>query len=168
MSEVVLEQFSQDLHQEVLAKCGLGAEESESAIRHLREEIFTEAVLELLDEHNEVDGWELCSYEARSIGSVPSAKLNAWSLSNDGATLDLFVTLYHGTGASAEVGKPESRRQFELVLGFLKRALSGFHTKMEEASDAFQAARCIYESRDTLATVRLFLFSDGVMRSLDI
>jgi hypothetical protein len=168
MSETVLEHFSQDLHQEVLAKAGMGTEESETKIHHLREEIFTEAVLELLDEHNEVDGWELCSYEAKSIGSVPAAKLNAWSLSNDGATLDLFVTLYHGTGTSAEVGKPESRRQFELVLGFLKRALTGFHAKMEEASDAFQAARSIYESRDTLATVRLFLLSDGVMRSLDI
>ena len=168
MSEIVLEQFSQDLHQEVLAKSGAGMDESESAIRHLRAEVFTEAVLELLDEHNEVDGWELCSYEAKNIGSVPAAKLNAWSLSNDGATLDLFITLYHGTGTSVEVGKPESRRQFELVLGFLKRALGGFHTKMEEASDAFQAARSIYDSRDTLATVRLFLLSDGVMRSLDI
>ena len=104
----------------------------------------------------------------RISGPCPLLKLNAWSLSNDGATLDLFVTLYQGSGASVDARKPESRRQFELGLGFLRRALSGFHAKMEEASDAFQAARSIYEARDTLATVRLFLLSDGVMRSLDI
>ena len=134
----------------------------------LREEMFTEAVLGLLDEHDEVDGWEVCGYEAKSAGSVPAAKLNAWALSGDGATLDLFVTMYHGTGRVEEVGRPDMRRHFELLLGFLKRALSGFHTRMEESSDEFHAAQMIYEARDSLATVRLFLLSDGVLRSLDL
>jgi hypothetical protein len=168
MSATVLDQFAENFHQEVLAKGGIGTDGPDEGPRHLREELFTEAVLELLNEHNEVDGWELCSYEARSSGSVPAAKLNAWSLSNDGVTLDLFVTLYHGTGTPNDVGKPEIRRQFELGLGFLRRALTGFHAKMEEASDAFQTALSIFQTRDTLATVRIFVLSDGVMRSLDI
>jgi hypothetical protein len=168
MSTTALDQFAENFHQDVLGKAGIGGDGVDNGPRQLREELFTEAVLELLQEHNEVDGWELCSYEAKSSGSVPAAKLNAWSLSTDGVTLDLFVTLYHGSGTSDEVGKPESRRHFELGLGFLRRALSGFHVKMEEASDAFQAARLIYEARESLATVRLFLLSDGVMRSLDI
>jgi hypothetical protein len=168
-----LDEFSLGFHQEILAKAGGGGdgdaeEKGGAALQHLREEIFTESVLELLDDHNEVDSWELCSYEGKSIGSVPAAKLNAWALSGDGATLDLFVTLYHGTGRTAEVGKPEARRHFELALGFLKRSLGGFHTRMEEASDAFNAARLIHAAKDALATVRLFLFSDGVIRSLDI
>jgi hypothetical protein len=168
MSDSGLEEFAHNLHQEVLAKTGIdGASGAEAALR-LREEMFTETVLELLDDHDEVDAWELCSYEAKSTGSIPAAKLNAWALSGDGATLDLFVSLYHGTGRVEEVGKPETRRLFELVLGFLKRALSGFHTRMEEASDAFNAAQKIYEARESLATVRLFFLSDGVARSLDI
>jgi len=163
-----LDQFAQDLHQEVLAKSGGGADESSRAGQLLREEMFTESVLETLDDHNEVDGWELCSYEAKSFGSQPAAKLSAWALSGDGATLDLFVTLYNGTGKAEEIGKPELRRQFELALGFLKRALSGFHTKIEEATDAFVAAQRIHAARDSLASARLFLLTDGVARSLDI
>jgi hypothetical protein len=182
MPQLTLEQFAHDLHQEVLAKAGEGGDGSngargtrETADRSandpphpLREEMFTEAVLELLDAHDEIDSWEICGYESKSIGSVPAAKLNAWALSGDGATLDLFVTLYHGTGQVSDVGRPDMRRHFELVLGFLKRALSGFHTRMEEASDAFNAAQKIHDARDTLATVRLFFISDGVVRSLDI
>ena len=182
MPHQTLEQFAHDLHQEVLAKAGEGSNDGDGGdrghkvgggsgddgLQPLREEMFTEAVLELLDARDEIDSWEICGYESKSIGSVPAAKLNAWSLSGDGATLDLFVTLYHGTGHVEEVGKPEMRRHFELILGFLKRALSGFHTRMEEASDAFNAAQKIYEARDTLATVRLFFLSDGVVRSLDI
>lgn len=160
-----LEQFSHDFHQEVLAKAGVDKGEGPQL---LRAEAFTELVLELLHEHGEVDDWELCNYESKSIGSHPAAKLSAWALSGDGATLDLFVTLYSGAAKVDEIGKPVMRRQFELLLGFLKRALSGFHTRMEEASDAFHAAQKIFEARDSIATVRLFFLSDGVVRSLDI
>lgn len=170
MSDQRIEQFAHDFHQEVLAKAGGGGEggDGDDRLQLLREEMFTEAVLELLDAHDELDSWEICGYESKSVGSVPAAKLNAWALSGDGATLDLFVTLYHSTGRVEEVGKPEMRRHFELVLGFLKRSLSGFHKRMEEASNAFNAAQKIYEARDSLATVRLFFLSDGVVRSLDI
>lgn len=163
-----LEQFCNDLHQEVLAKAGLGDGAGGGGQQLLRTEMFTEVALELLDEHDEVDEWELCSYEAKNVGSYPAAKLSAWSLSGDGATLDLFVSLFHGTGKVEVVGKPEMRRQFQLLLGFLKRALSGFHTRMEEASDAFHASQKIYEARESIATIRLFFLSDGVVRSLDI
>lgn len=170
MPHQTLDQFVHDLHQEVLARAGGGGEDGngDDRLQPLREEMFTEAVLELLDAHEEIDSWELCGYESKSIGSVPAAKLNAWALSGDGATLDLFVTLYHGTGHLKEVGKPEMRRHFQLVMGFLKRALDGFHKRMEEASDAFHAAQSVYEARDTLATVRLFFITDGIVRSLDI
>jgi hypothetical protein len=168
MPDPKLEQFAFDLHQEVLAKAGATALRGGDSSQLLREEMFTEAVLELLDEHDELDAWELCSYEAKSIGALPAAKLNAWALSGDGATLDLVATLYHGSGRPEEVGKPETRRQFELLVGFLKRALKGFHTRMEEASDAFNVARRIWEARESLATVRLFMLTDGIARSLNI
>lgn len=162
-----LEVYALNLHQEVLAKAG-GRVDETSSTSLLREEMFTESVLETLDAHNEVDGWELCTYQGESVGSQPAAKLSAWALSGDGATLDLFVSLYYGTGAVTVVGKPEVRRQFGLAVGFLKRALSGFHNRMEEASDAFAAAQKIHAARDSIATVRLFMISDGVARSLDI
>src|SRR5258708_1218450 len=114
MHDERLEHFAQDLHQEVIAKAGGSPDDSDS-IHLLREEMFPECGLELLEAHDEVDGWELCSYESKSVGSQPAAKLSAWAFSGDGATLDLFVTLYHGSGAPEEIGKPEVRRQFELL-----------------------------------------------------
>lgn len=167
MSDKRLEQFAQDLHQEVIAKAGSEVAEV-GRVQLLREEMFTESVLETLDAHDEVDGWELCGYEAKSTGSMPAAKISAWALSADGATLDLFVTLYRGTGEVYEIGKPEIRRRFELAFGFLKRALGGFHLRIEEASDAFAVAQKIHAVRDSLATIRIFLITDGVGRSLDV
>jgi len=168
MSDLRLEEFASDLHQEVLAKAGIDAESAGETNQPLREEAFTEYVIGLLAEHNEADGVEMAYHEALSVGSVPAAKLNAWSLSGDGATADLFVTLYHGTGSVEEVGVPETRRYFKLLRGFLRRALEEFHRKVEESCPAFQVMQQIHEAKDSLTTVRLFFITDGVVRSLEL
>lgn len=60
------------------------------------------------------------------------------------------------------------RQQFQLLRGFLHRALGGVHVEMEESSDGFRAAQQIHGARESLATVRLFLLTDGVVRSLEL
>lgn len=162
MTSRTLDQYAADLHQDVLTRAG-DTEEPQ-----LREEAFTEVVLEILADHNEADGADLSSFEGKSSRGMPSAKLNAWSLSGDGATLDLFVTRYVGGGTVSDLAKADVRRSFELVRNFLRRAVDGAHAKMEESSDAFEAARQIYEARDSLATVRLFLLTDAVVKAADL
>lgn len=156
-----IDQFAADLHQDVLAKTG------DETDPKLREEAFTELVLELLSEHNEADGADLCTFEARGSRRSPATKVNAWALSGDGATLDLFVTRYFGTGTPEQVTKPDARKHFELLESFLKSALEGVHARIEESSAAFEVSRRIHEARESLATVRLFLLSDGVLRALE-
>jgi hypothetical protein len=157
-----LEQFAEDLHQDILARSL--SQDSEQ----LREDLFTECVLELLEDHNEVAGWEVCYHEAKASGRLHAAKLNAWALSADGSSLDLFVTGYQGTGKVVEIGKPEVRRHFELLGGFLKRSLGGVHIKMEESNPAFLVAQKIHAAQEAITTVRLFLLTDGRVRSLEI
>src|ERR1035437_2291673 len=157
-----LEQFAQDLHQEVQVRC------ADDASPQMREDAFTECILERLAEHNEADGAECCYHRAESRGRWPAAKLNAWGLSGDGATLDLFVTLYQGTGEVATVGLPETRRHFQLLRGFLRRAKEGFHTQLEEAHEVFLAAQRIHAAQGSLTTARLFFLTDGIARAEDI
>ena len=156
-----IEQFAGDLHQEVLQRAG------DEGSPLLREEAFTALALEYLSDHNEADGAELCAWEQRGAGRLPAAKVNAWALSGDGATLDLFISRYLGTGEVVALPRPDARRAFDLLVAFLRRALDGTHTKLEEASPVFEAARRIHDARESLATVRLFLLTDGTLRTID-
>lgn len=164
MSEALthLEQFANDLHQEVQVKA------ASDTNPQMREDAFTELVLELLNEHNESDGAEVCYHATGSRGRIPAAKINAWSLSGDNATLDLFVVLYQGTGSPEPVPRSAVVEHFKLLRSFLRRARDGGHAQMEESHEAFEAARRICEAKDTLTTVRLFLLTDGVVKSLEI
>ncbi|MEP6664152.1 MAG: AIPR family protein, partial [Verrucomicrobiota bacterium] len=157
-----LEQFAYDLHQEILVKC------ADDTDPQLREEAFTEVVLEILREHNEADGAEVCCRELKNVGRTPAAKVNAWALSGDGATLDIFVALYQGAGKPESVAKSEMEHHYKLARGFLRRALDGFHAHVEESNDLFEAMRLIHEARENLTTVRLFFLTDGEVKSADV
>lgn len=156
------DQFAETLIEEVNAKCEVATEEIS------REQAFTELILGRLNDYNEVDSYELCAYEAKSSGSTPAAKISAWEISGDGATLDLFVSQYAGVLPSRELGKPDAKRAFDLGRGFLKRALDGFHHKLAEADDARPAMEQIHDSRDSLSIVRIFFLTDCALRSMDI
>ena len=157
-----LEQFSADLHQEVLVKC------SDDGSPQMREDAFVETVLERLTAHGELDDWDICYHEAKSHGRLPAAKMNGWSLSGDGATLDLFVCKYSGGEQPESVTRAEVEQHFKLARGFLRRSLDGVHKLLEESQDVFEAARRIHEAGDNLTTVRLFFLTDGVVKSADI
>lgn len=158
-----LELFAADLKEEVRIKC-----QPETGTPPLLAEAFTTVAIEHLIEHNEASDGTVCAYEDPARGRVPAAKLSAWSLSGDGATLDLFVTFYLNEDLPTPVPRADAEQQFKLLRGFLRRALDGWHTKLETSLPVFEAARQIYEAKDALTTARLFLLTDGVVKSGDI
>lgn len=157
-----LEQYALDLHEEVLRKAG------DNSRQELCEDALTELILEHLSEHNEASGAEICHYSKTGRGKIPAAKLNGWALSGDAATLDVFVTHYCGTGKLEAVPRSEVAECFKLLRGFLRRAREGFHTELDESDPGFEPARCIHQATDTLTSARLFVLTDGIVKSSDI
>ncbi|MCE9609565.1 MAG: AIPR family protein [Chthoniobacter sp.] len=153
-----LTDFAENYHQQVLARCA-HAEDGQ-----MREEAFTEEVLEDLTEAGEVSEAEMCYFRSKGKKGVPATKLNACCFSGDGSTLDLFVSIYRGSGEAESVTASEVVEHFDLARGFLLRARSGFHTQLEEASEVFDVARRIHEQSDALSVVRIFLLTDGVAK----
>ena len=156
-----LEQFATDVRQEVLLRCAKDAPLDQQA------SAFTEWVLEQLAEHNEADDGEVLDFRAEGRGRWPASKINAWALSGDGATLDPFVTIFHGGSEVFSVGLPEVRKQFKLLIGFLRRAREGFHTQLQDREHVFEVARRIHDAADSLTTVRLFFLTDGLVARAD-
>lgn len=150
-SSTRLELFAEHLKQEVRIKC-----EPDAGTPPLLADAFTSVILERLIEHNEADDATVCAYEDPARGKLGAARLNAWSLSGDGATLDLFVALYLDEPAPPNITRLEAEKQFKLLRACLRRALDGWHEKLEPADPAFGALQSIHSAKDALTTVRLF------------
>jgi hypothetical protein len=157
-----IEQYAADLYQEVLVKC------ADDASCEAREDAFTEYALEQLNDHNEIDTAEVIRPASRWVKTkshppLPSAKVNAWSLSSDGGMLDLFVTLFHGEGEKYSVSKSDAIKHFEFLQGFLQRAFAG-DLSVSKDNDAFELIEKIKESALDLLKIRLFFITNGIVR----
>jgi AIPR protein len=161
-----LSEFIKDLNRDVGLRC------SGKASPEQLERAFTEWALEELSAHNEVDNADVVrevAFEAASRGQWPAAKLNAWALSGDGATLDLVVSHFTRSGNVERLPPSEIRRQYRLLLGFLRRSLAGFHSHFpDEEEDAFRIAEAINASQGSLTTVRLFFITNHLAKADDI
>lgn len=157
-----MEQFARDIRDEVELRAG------SDATPEALEDAFTEYVIELLAEHNDVGCAAIMNYKAQKTGGIPPCKINAWELSRDHATLDLFVSLYHGGDTIPVVSAKETAKYFALARGFLRRALGGVHTRMGDRSDACNVAMQIHEAHEALSTVRLFFLTDGSANVQDV
>ena len=155
---MTLQDFADNYRQQVHARCA-GNEDGQ-----MREEAFTEEILEDLTEAGEISEAEVCYFRFQNYGQAPATKVNAYCFAGDGMTLDLCVCIYADECLLEPVPASEVLRHFKLARGFLQRAMDGFYTSLEESHEAFDLARRIYEQRDALGTVRIYLLTNGLAK----
>ena len=161
-------QFAQDFQAEIIEQAGAGvSEEGAPADSDFKENVFTRLFLEDLSGAGVVENAEVCYFEAR-IGTAV-AKVNGYAVNDEEDTLDLFVSLYRHTTQPQNVSREDISRAVRQAARYFHEAIRGHHSSMERASDAYSMTQRIYELRDEIARLRIFLLTDGLcaVRSLD-
>lgn len=146
-----LRDFATNIQQEVFARCDAAEDGA------MRSEKLTEVLLEYLVEAQEIDDGQSVSFEGRGI------RCSGFFLSEDNDRLDLFLTIPQLDGSASTVAKGDVTKAFERLAAFLARCFEGLHKTKEEANDRFDMARSIWQSRNDLSMVRLFVLTDGVV-----
>ena len=126
----------------------------------LREEAFTKRFIQLLEEFEELENGTACSYKRPNT----AMKVSGYSFSEDEHSLDLLVAECAWETPPAKIPKKDIMDAAKQGLGFLKRSLEGYHTKMEEATPAFDLAMRIHGLSGELEKVRIIVITDGVAK----
>jgi len=119
-------------------------------------EAFTRHVIGVLTDAGELDDGEVCFHQARGV------ETSGWGLSADQLTLNLFVTIYTNSVPPQTVGRQAVETAFKRLTGMAQRCLQGYYRELEEASPIFDMAQRVHTARGEIASVRLFLFTDGL------
>jgi len=150
MSDTDLDLFAEKFRQDIIA----GSRDTDAEA--FSEEQFTNLMMEYLADAGEIDDREICTHQARGI------KVNGYALFNDNETLDLFVSYYTGECPPVRVTKGDLQQQLKRLKTFFDRAIRRDYTNLEESSPAFDLADRIYQLRNRLTHVRLFVLTDGI------
>lgn len=150
-ADSLLMNFAHDINQEVISRA------HDTQTEGFEEDHFTDIILEYLADAGEIDDWEICSHQARGI------KVNGYNFFNNNESLDLFVTLY--TGERSPVKTPPSlvKTQIKKLYTFFKKGINHEYRDLEESTPAFDLADKIYENRNIVRKIRLFVLTDSIV-----
>lgn len=92
--------------------------------------------------------------------SKGQTSLHGYSMDEDSSRLDLFV--FHQVAVTGSPVTPQDVRSArDQAYRFYKRAIDGYHEKLEEANEAHSAMVQIHEAQGDITSIRIFVFTNG-------
>ena len=146
-----LNSFCENLLQEVL----IGASDAEDGGFNVNQ--FTRMVVDYLIEAGEVEDVNICFYKSRGM------QLNGYNVNHDEDCLDIFVSVFNQQTPPVTVTKSQCESAFRQAETCLRKGLAGFHSNLEESSESYDVFQRIHELKDSLASCRIFLLTDGIV-----
>jgi len=128
------------------------------------EQLFTQAAINLLSDTGETENARVAYHE--SLIPKKRHKINAYAISDNYETLDLFITIFKSAAEPARIPKTEVDDASKLVINFFRKAeYKDFAGELEESSEIFDLAHTLSDSellKETLVRVNAFILTDGL------
>jgi hypothetical protein len=140
------------------------------------EQIFTEGSLDLLAEAGEVENFRT-AYDEKALGTAKQHKINAYAISENYETVDLFVSIFKGTDEITKIGGDEIDQASKRICNFFRKAIysneneksksfkNEYVHEIEESSEIFQFANTLgrdKELRENLVRVNATILTNGL------
>ncbi|MYN45898.1 abortive phage infection protein [Pseudoduganella sp. FT93W] len=151
--------FLHKVQQEVQDEIAARASEPGEAVP-FPELVFTETVTRHMAEIGMTFEPQICHFQAKVAGA--NLRLSGYSLSEEMDQLDLFVSLYSGTGEITPIPDAETIRAAEQCSRFLYLCVEGKLAKtMDESHDAFALVQTVEKAYEGLDQIRIYILTDG-------
>lgn len=141
----------------------------------ISEQVFTQQAVDLLAASGESENI-VVKYDEKALGTPKQHKINAYAISENYETVDLFITIFSGTDEIAKISNPDIETASKRILNFFRKAIysavdektkyfkSDYVDEIEESSEIFQFAYTLAKSKDikeNLIRVNAFILTNG-------
>ncbi len=128
------------------------------------ESVFTEVMMQHMSDIGMTFEPVVCHFDAKV--SNANVRLSGYALSDEVDQLDMFVSLYNGSGELQSLPLSEATKAADYCLRFLtmcaEKKLSG---KMDESSEAYEFATTVEAAYPSLGQVRVYVLTDRVLNA---
>ncbi|MFK4536374.1 hypothetical protein ABIA00_004557 [Bradyrhizobium ottawaense] len=137
-------------------------EEALSKDEPFSQEIFTQLILERLEDAGHLEG----TFPLFQQGRIKNAmyRIDGYTFDEERSRLELFTTIYREDLPPGRIPAAEVTKAFERALRFVNACVEGLAAQLEPSnSDASDLARLIEAQARTLGSVRIILLTNGVV-----
>lgn len=128
------------------------------------EQIFTQMAVDLLADAGETENTRV-AHDEKALGTKNQHKINAYSISDNYETIDLFVTVYKGSNEPERVAKDEIETAAKRITNFFRKGVyKDYVNEIEESAPIFDFAHTLSNSADlkeNLVRVNAIILTDG-------
>lgn len=172
IENIELNKFYSSLMQDIVAT---QSTDDEGAIS---EQVFTQYAVDLLASVGESEN-VVVKYDEKGLGTPKQHKINAYAISENYETVDLFITVYSGTDEITKISSQEIETAAKRILNFFRKAIytledekvkyfkGEYVDEIEESSEIFQFAYTLAKSQDikeNLVRVNAFILTNGIYK----
>lgn len=131
------------------------------------EQIFTQISISNLSDAGETENASL-AFDKKAIGTKNQHQINAYAISENYETLDLFISIYKGSDLISNVSKSDiETAQKRITNFFIKCINSEYANEIEESSEIFELANTLAnydEIKENLVRVNVIILTDGIYK----
>lgn len=131
------------------------------------EQIFTQISISNLSDAGETENACL-AFDKKGIGTKNQHQINAYAISENYETLDLFISIYKGSDEISTVSKSDIETAQKRITNFFTKCItSEYANEIEESSEIFELANTLsnYEEiKENLVRVNIIILTDGVYK----
>lgn len=144
----------------------------------ISEQVFTQYAADLLASVGESEN-VVVKYDEKGLGTPRQHKINAYAISENYETVDLFITIYNGTDEITKISSQEIETASKRILNFFRKAIYSledekvkyfkgeYADEIEVTSEIFQFAYTLAKSQDikeNLVRVNAFIITNGLYK----
>lgn len=170
LENLEIPKFYTSLMQEIAA---IQSTDEEGAIS---EQVFTQHAVDLLAASGESENI-IVKYDEKALGTPKQHKINAYAISENYETVDLFITIFNATEEISKISGTEIETASKRILNFFRKAIYSagdekvkyfknvYVDEIEESSEIFQFAYTLAKSKDikeNLIRVNAFIITNGI------
>lgn len=124
------------------------------------DDFLTNVMLEYLEDAGEVVSPVICPFRGHGL------QLNAYAISEDCESVDIFVSIYSDTEMPRSVSQTEVDAAIKRAIQLYQRAVNDLYTIFQRDNDTYEFAITLYQNRNTIKNVRICTLTNGLVKPI--
>jgi hypothetical protein len=124
------------------------------------EDFLTNVMLEYLEDAGEVTDPVICPFRGYGL------QLNAYAISEDGDTVDIFVSLYSDADQPRSVSQTDIDAAIKRAIQLYHRAINDLYTAFQKDNDTYEFAITLHQNKDIIKKVRICALTNGLVKPI--
>lgn len=154
-----IDKYYQSFMQEIAARQESSGDEGSATLQ-----VFSQIAVDMLAEAGETEN-VVVAYDEKDLQRKGQHRINAYAVSENYETIDLFISVFNNANTILIVGKSEIDRATTQITNFFRKAIdNNYVEKMEESSEIWDFAKTLatsQELKENLVRVNAFILTNG-------